>query len=198
VRHDSPDLETPVLAKRMSAEQFAQPLESIWETKTDEERQAAQDLPATRNEPARVPTNKGCWWEPGSTPRDCLTVNHQILLRNLQGEERQTVVRRMQKSRDLCHSKKILGLEHGIETEKNEALWPRYGDYLSSDCNVDTCPIAESGGKSVRALHRSSLHQNRIIDSSEKSVRDLRQTFRVQTLEARVCGSCGAVVCPKM
>ena len=42
---------------------------------------------------------RGCTWEPGSTPRDCLTENHRALLRELQGEERREVVRRIQNSR---------------------------------------------------------------------------------------------------
>jgi hypothetical protein len=85
-------------------------------------------------------------WEPGSTPRDCLTENHMVLLRSLEGEERREAVRRIKRSR-----KAFLQVDNAI----SECLPSLEGSSFSSR---DSASIAEkaTSPKSVRMLRRSS------------------------------------------
>ncbi len=95
--------------------------------------------------PARV--GGGCSWEAGRTPRDCLTENHMVLLRSLEGEERREAVRRIKRSRQA-----FLHVDNSI-SERLPSL-ERAGSFSSRD----SASIAEkaTSPKSVRMLRRSS------------------------------------------
>ena len=145
----------PVLAKKMPymlepSGAGTPPAKRKTQARTGGPRQSTPPAP-TAGSRAVMPTSParvggGCTWEPGSTPRDCLTENHMVLLRSLEGEERREAVRRIKRSR-----KAFLQVDNAI----SECLPSLEGSSFSSR---DSASIAEkaTSPKSVRMLRRSS------------------------------------------
>ena len=72
----------------------------------------------------RASTMRECMprWQPGRTPRDCLTDRHMLLLQDVQSEVHQQAVHRIQKSRGLNNAPHQKRSEKSKEAERHMAL----------------------------------------------------------------------------